>query len=197
MVNESPDLVTVKTLPAIVLDEILGSPFSAQSDIWHYIGSNFSQMSNNEIKFTNVLYNLHFKRKYQYYFNSIFIPMLLLLSLQIFGLFIDPETPAERIVYTVTIVLAFQFSNDQFTRDIPHTSQKVMIFDYILFISFVASSIALYAIVAGILVRFEWFLKSRRIWKYQLLSIRITDLFMGITATVAVGVTTMVFYFSI
>ena len=197
MVNESPDLVTVKTLPAIVLDEILGSPFSAQSDIWHYIGSNFSQMSNNEIKFTNVLYNLHFKRKYQYYFNSIFIPMLLLLSLQIFGLFIDPETPAERIVYTVTIVLAFQFSNDQFTRDIPHTSQKVMIFDYILFISFVASSIALYAIVAGILVRFEWFLKSRRIWKYQLLSIRITDLFMGITATVAVGVPTMVFYFSI
>ena len=125
--------------------------------------------------------------------------MLLLFSLQIFGLFIDPEfSSGDRITYNITMVLAFMLSNVQFTQDIPYTSQRIFIFEYIFCISYVTSAIAVYSIFVGILVKCKKFTRQRKFLKlFNLSPIRLFDIFIGILSISIVVVATVSFYFAL
>ena len=183
---------TLSALEPMVLDKLMLTNFSTLSDLWEFVGSNIT-MIDNDARFSAIYYHLKFKRRPQYYTGSIFVPMFLLLSLQISGLLIDPEEPGDRSAYSITIVLAFQFSQEQFTRNIPQTSQTVLLVVYVQFTTILSAMIAFYILLAGVLVNLKMFQKTiSKQFKWR--AIRVADFTVTVAIIFIMIVASAIFY---
>ena len=184
---------SLTVLEPILLDEMMKSNFSTYSDLWQFDGSAFTVLKTDP-RFSAVYFHLHFSRRPQYFFGTIFVPMFTLLMLQIAGLMIDPEDSGDRSTYCITIVLAFQFSREQFTKNIPQTSQRVYLVVFVQFTMALAALLAFYILLSGVLVNFKTFRKRRRTKNLKWRPIRIIDVAVACTTILLVIIISIWFY---
>lgn len=106
---------------------------------------------------------------------TIFVPLLLLMTLQVSALIMPPRIP-DRSGFSVTTILAYQVSLPVFTESIPATSQKVYLFYYIYAHMAVGVAVTIYTLVACSLTRFDKMnITATRLGPFELSFIRVVD----------------------
>ena len=186
-------LINITDISSLI-DASTNTNFTSDTDLWHYEGASFEMFDQGY----NIYLNVHLTRRWQYYIYTIFIPLYLLLTLQIAGLLIDAKNEGERSGYSITIVLAFQFSLDQVTGTIPQTSQLVLIVVYVNFISILAALIAVYMLISCWLVQNKWWnrqaMQQGPSWKRMP---RCLDSLVGILSLLITIVASLILYIEI
>ena len=94
-----------------------------------------------------VTFEVTLVRKYMYYIVNSMLPSLCL-SLLVISTFLLPPHQPDRSVFTVTILLALTVAMSDVLANIPKTSQRILLSDYILFLTFLTTGVALYHMTA-------------------------------------------------
>ena len=102
--------------------------FISPSSIWTYQNENVEE----RIKITNMnlkdypmtIFNMPLVRKQEYYIWTIFIPLEMLMVLQL-GTFIMPPDVFDRGTYSITVNLAFAVTQQVINGQMPKTSQRI------------------------------------------------------------------------
>ena len=185
------DDVELELVKIFTLDNVLNSKFTTLSDLWRYEGFHHETLRPNDKMFLSVY--LKFSRRPQYYIYTLFLPLFLLLLLQIAGLFIDPTTPGERSAYAITNVLAFQFSLEQVSQKVPVTSQTILLLIYVNFINILASCMVAYMLITSLLAKDTWWQHKYKRWP-KVTRMRSMDLAMAAFSFVSIIIASIAFY---
>ena len=98
-------------------------------------------------------------RKQEYYIWTVFVPLELLMLLQLATFAMPPDT-FERSAYSITVNLAFAVTQQVINGQMPKTSQTIYLFLYIGAYLMIGGAVTIYALT---MARANWWPKKRRL----------------------------------
>ena len=184
------------SLKALFIFEILNpgnekENFLSPSDIWTY--QNMDQrVITGETNFQNLIIStikMPLVRKQEYYVWTIFLPLEMLMVLQL-GTFIMPPDVFDRGTYSITVNLAFAVTQQVINGQMPKTSQRIYLSYYIAAYLAIGIFVTIYSLAIATTSQGS----TRKIWGGRVTKSRAVDLLVLLITLVAALASTFAYF---
>ena len=194
--------VNITSTSIIILDEIWPSDVKFMSDAttWRFATEqNVSAISTTIAKtYPITRFLFFFKRRQEYYVMTVFLPLEILMALQLATFFMPPAA-IERGGYSITVNLAFAVSQQVINNQMPETSQTIYLFYYIFIYQLLGAVITVHTLMmTSVWETFDWVQKREWFVKkmFQITYGRLADITVGVLITILVIIVN-IWYFSV